>query len=286
MRLRKWLLGFMVLGLALLSVAGCDNDNNNNNNADMDFDYPLAIGNSWQYDRIFSVFYDSTAHSNGMIDEVYNGVGSVEIMGSELLFDNIEVYDFASSLSEEGHQPYLSNSYYNYDETSLIRYGYIDGSILNPKSDGKKVFYNFDNKKFNNPQEMVAYLENGLVRNSQAKNDTLYYDPVKCFVYPMSEDLEWNYRVHNDVSVIKKTVLGIEEVDVPAGKFECWKIESTYSDSVINDEIDFFEYVSQEGLVKRVIEYSNIEITDEDGNLIGSEDGRDEQYLTDYQIAE
>jgi len=285
MKLRKWVFGVMILGLAVLGLVGCDSDSDKNR-PDMEFDYPLTIGSSWQYERIFSVFFDEEAHANGLTDLVFNSVGSVEIMGSEVLFDNIEVYDFASSLTEEDNQPRLSNSYYNYDNNSLICYGYINSGLLDPKSNNVKKYYNFDNKKFSNPQEIISYLESGLVRNELSKDDSIYYDPAKCYVFPLYEDQEWNYRNSDDSWKIVKTVIGKEKVEVPAGKFDCWKIQWSYPESSWVNDIEYYEYVSQEGVVKRVIELRNSTITDEDGNDIGSYYSRSEQYLSDYEIVE
>lgn len=221
-----------------------------------------------------------------MVDEVYNGEGSVEITGVEIQFDNIEVYDFASSFTEEDDQPRLSHSYYNYDGNSLICYGYQNAGILDPKSSEGKKYFHFNNEKFSNPKEIFSYLEKEFISSDQVKNDSLYYDPAKCYVFPLYEDQEWDYRAHEGESVIKKTVVGIEDVDVPAGKFDCWKIEWTFPGIDWDLDIEFYEYISCEGLIKRVIEYKNIVVTDEDDNVIGNETSKDEQYLTGFEIIE
>ena len=74
MRNKKNVVVLQIIILAVICFIGCENENNNPN---MDFIYPLAIGNSWQYDLIFTIDYDSTATSNGLADTTYSSTGLV-----------------------------------------------------------------------------------------------------------------------------------------------------------------------------------------------------------------
>jgi len=373
MRLRKWLLGVMVLGIALVCITGCDDDSTSSDtknpiveltypahNAkfmkgdvititaeatdnetvrkvefylhnlrvstdeeapytyefdtsaysseveisvmaydmsgntsstesitiaiiDMDFTYPLAIGNSWQYDTIYSRSFDDEAQSYGFIDDVTNGEGSFEIISQEVMFGDIEVFNFACTETQESAGPWNSNSYYNLEDSALICYGYQNASMIPPKNSEQKFFYNFDDKRFNSPREIVEYIERGM---KETRNDSLYYDPVRCFDFPLQQDQSWIYRTSNNPWKIVKTVVGNEEVEVPAGTFDCWVVHITHPESDWSDQISFYEYVSCEGVIKRDLEFINSAISNEDGNVIGHYNSRNEQYLTDYEIVE
>ena len=99
-------------------------------------------------------------------------------------------------------------------------------------------------------------------------------------------DLDATLGLGSNLSIIKKIVLGIEEVEVPAGKFDCWKIQWTYPEAEWNDDVDFYEYVSREGLIKREAEFRNINVMSESGTLYGKAEFQEKQYLTDYDIVE
>ena len=46
----------------VLWFTGCDNDNENVN---WNFEYPLTVGNSWEYDKIYTLDFDAEANSYG-----------------------------------------------------------------------------------------------------------------------------------------------------------------------------------------------------------------------------
>jgi hypothetical protein len=273
-----WVLQIIIL--AVICIIGCESENNKPN---MDFIYPLAVGNSWQYDMIYALDFDSLATSNGFIDTTYYSTGSVEIITNEIIFDSLEVYNFATTLTETGNV-FTGNEYYNNNNNCLFCYGYINPSMITPKSNKNLAFIIFDNKKFNNVREIVDYIERGIIKNDYSKNDSIYYDPVKCLEYPLREDSQWIYRTSNNPWRIDKTIIGLENIDVPAGQFNCWKIQWTFPESSWINDIEFYDFISQDGLIKRVIEFKNTECIDEFGNFIGYLNSTEEKYLTDYQI--
>jgi hypothetical protein len=268
-----------ILILTVLCIIGCDNDNNNPN---MNFTYPLAVGNSWQYDLIFTEENDSLAASSGLKDTVFFSTGLVEIITKEIIFDTLEVYNLATTLAEHGNE-ICSNQYYNNEDTGLMNYGYHGVSMITPKKDEDAVFISFDNKQFNNVREVFRYIERG-IEIDYARGDSIYYDPVKCLEYPLEEGNQWVYRTSDNPWKVDKTIIGQESVEVPAGEFDCWKIHWTYPESDWDDNIFFYDYVSQEGLVKRFIELRNMESVDEDGDVIGYFNATEEKYLTDFHI--
>lgn len=277
---KKNVLVLQIIILAVICIIGCENDNDKPN---MDFIYPLAIGNSWQYDMIFTLDFDSLATSNGLIDTTHYSTGSVEIITNEIIFDSLEVYNFETTLTETGNA-FTGNEYYNNNDNCLFCYGYTQGYMITPKTNNNFAFIIFDEKKFNDVREVFNYLEKGIIVDEYSKDDSIYYDPVKTLEYPLEEDKQWMYRTSNNPWRIDKTIIGKENIDVPAGNFNCWKIQWTYPESSWNDNIEFYDFISQDGLIKRVIEFKNSECIDELGNFIGYLNSTEEKYLTDYQI--
>ena len=280
MRSNKNVLVLSIIILTVICIIGCENDNDKLN---MDFIYPLTIGNNWQYDMIFTMDFDSLATYNGLNDTIFYSTGSVEIITNEIIFDSLEVYNLATTITETGNV-LTGNEFYNNNDNCLFSYGYINPSMITPKSNNNFAFIIFDNKKFNNVREIVDYIERGIIENDYSKNDSIYYDPVKCLEYPLIEDNQWIYRTSNNPIRIDKTIIGLESIHVPAGLFNCWKIQWTYPESSWNDDVEFYDFISQNGLIKRVIEFKDLECIGGFGNFIGYLSSTEEKYLTDYQI--
>ena len=278
MRSKKnvWVLQLIIL--VVICIIGCENDNDNPN---LDFIYPLTIGNSWQYETTYTLDFDSLATYNGLNDTILYYTGSVEIIAHEVIFDSLEVYNFATIMNESGNI-FTGNKYYNNNDDGLFCYGHTNGSMITPKTNNKKTFIKFDSKIFNNVKEIFNYIVKDEIGNQFSKDDSIYYDLVKTLEYPLEEDNQWIYRSY-DIR-IDKTIIGWKEIDVPAGEFICWKIQWTYPESSFNDDIEFYDFVSPEGLVQRLIEVKNLTCIDEFGNTIGYLDSTEERYLTDYQL--
>lgn len=277
MKCKSLLIILQIIVLSIIFIIGCEIVNNKPN---MDFIYPLTIGNSWQYEITYTLDFDSLATYNGLNDTIIFNTGSVEIIANEVIFDSLEVYNFASIIIDNGNIV-TGNKYYNNNDDGLFCYGYTQGSMITPKINNF-AFINFDNKKFNNSREIYDYLSKGTIENEYSKEDSIIYDPVKSLEYPLEEDNQWIYRTYD--MRIDKTIIGQEKIDVPAGEFNCWKIQWTYPESSFNDHVEFYDFVSQEGLVQRLIELKNMACIDVWGNVIGYLDSIEERYLTDYQI--
>ena len=277
MKCKSLLIILQIIVLSIIFIIGCEIVNNKPN---MDFIYPLTIGNSWQYEITYTLDFDSLATYNGLNDTIIFNTGSVEIIANEVIFDSLEVYNFASIIIDNGNIV-TGNKYYNNNDDGLFCYGYTQGSMITPKINNF-AFINFDNKKFNNSREIYDYLSKGTIENEYSKEDSIIYDPVKSLEYPLEEDNHWIYRTYD--MRIDKTIIGQEKIDVPAGEFNCWKIQWTYPESSFNDHVEFYDFVSQEGLVQRLIELKNMACIDVWGNVIGYLDSIEERYLTDYQI--
>lgn len=278
MRNKKKLWALQIIILAVICIIGCESDNDKPN---MDFVYPLTVGNSWEYESTFTLDFDSLATYNGLNDTILYHTGSVEIIANEVIFDSLEVYNFASIMNENGYI-FTGNRYYNNNDDGLFCYGHTNVSNISPKTNNNYFYIKFDNKIFNNIREIFNYIENDEIGNQFSKDDSIHYDLVKTLEYPLEEDNQWIYRTYDTRT--DKTIIGWEEIDVPAGEFNCWKIQYSYPESNWDDDVEAYDFVSKDGLVKRFSEVKNLECIDEDGNFLGYLILTEERYLTDYQI--
>ena len=100
MKSKSLLIILQIIVLSVICVIGCENDNDKPN---MDFIYPLTIGNSWQYEITYTLDFDSLATYNGLNDTIIFNTGTVEIIANEVIFDSLEVYNFASIINDNGN---------------------------------------------------------------------------------------------------------------------------------------------------------------------------------------
>jgi len=274
----KKLLKFFSLTILLIIVfIGCENKNN----PDLDFIYPISVGNNWSYENSFSIFFDSLAAENGLTDTTVYSTGIVEIIENTVIFDSIDCYNFRSTIIESAGN-FTGYEFYNNTDNKLISYGYIDPQMITPKNDQQYAYLMFNGKKFNNFREIFNWIEKGL--NEYTRDDSIYYDPVKCLEYPLAEGKQWTYRSAGNPFRIDKLILGWEEIYVPSGKLDCWKIQWLYLEEDWDINITFYDYISKEGLVKRKIDISNTECYNENAEFVGYADALEKKVLSDFCV--
>jgi len=284
-------LSWIIIIIVILFFVGCNifhSDNNNQQNSD--FKYPLSIGNSWQYEKLFTLDFDSLATYNGLSDTTYYSSGLVEIIDNEVIFDTLDAYNFETTIDEDGNI-FTGNEYYNNNDDGLFCYGYTNPSMITPKVEQEYAYIMFKNKKFNNVTEIINWIEKGYYGNEYSKEDSIFFDPVKSLDYPLEEGKQWIYRTETydgEPFRIDKKILEWDEIEVTAGKFNCWKIQWFVNPfgSVPNwdENIIWFDYISEEGLVKRILEFNGMECYDEDGIFLGYMDCIEETTLINYTI--
>ena len=184
-------LSWIIIIIVILFFVGCNifhSDNNNQQNSD--FKYPLSIGNSWQYEKLFTLDFDSLATYNGLSDTTYYSSGLVEIIDNEVIFDTLDAYNFETTIDEDGNI-FTGNEYYNTEDNSLISYGYIHPQMMTPKVEQEYAYIMFKNKKFINVTEIINWIEKGYYGNEYSKKDSIIFDPVKSLDYPLEEGKQW-----------------------------------------------------------------------------------------------
>jgi len=214
--------------------------------------YPVATGDRWEYR------HESTILGNGIdIEEVR--YYRVAVLGSDGSWSFQPVYVieeawFNVDLATVG----FDTCYYFAADSGLFLAAYTDVSGVQPSG-----------------------LEEGSRRGSLMERMTaasspdgliIENPPKPSFKYPIEVNKEWTFR--SGTPRIVKKVIGYEIIDVPAGEFGCFVVESKYDsdgNGSFDDNVLHKDYVSEFGLVKRTSIVYDADIV-VGGHVIGQAD--------------
>lgn len=229
--------------------------------------YPLEKGTVWEYNHTmaFTNFRPSISGTS-YSETTYIQTGYVQVVGEKIFYDTIRTKQVLEV--SHGLRTSVSEKYYLEKPEGLYLYGYRGGSNFTPKT-SNSVRYKFKGTQFNNPQEILEYLEglqNGLNKKSL---DSINIEQIPLIVYkfPIDVGSQWNYRGAISGGLffrIDKKVVGMELVHLPIGVFSTYVIQWLYdmnSDGIYDADLEFKDYVCKEGLMKRVLKIKNIAIT-------------------------
>jgi len=280
--LLKSIMKNIIVVVILIVATGCSEKENETIS---DFRYPLSVGNYWDYEIIYHLDYDSTANAKGLKDTLGRGYLNTQIVSNEIIFDSIDVYNFKNVDRLYNNIVFIDNDFINEKEDSLICYGHSSSNnkTLRQLNILKKNKVIFNGIRFNDIIEVFDYIKAKTNKISKSKNDTIYYSIFKEYEYPLEEGKEWLYNKGYFYSTNKK-ILNSEIVTVPAGKFNCWKIEHIDSELYMADEKEFYDYVSEDGLVRRYIKVVNMTVVDQTGSILGSVTTTQDQKLIEYYV--
>ncbi len=277
------LFSLVYLFLTMFLAASCDEDN-----SDSLSDYPNKTGTRWTYSR-FSEFRNFQPDSlNDQLNLRDSSEVSIEIIG-KMMFDNsIETYAF---YGEEVFDFGVSKStnYYQIQNDGMYLYAYsaTAGPVIFPKP-GSSMPVLFKGKIFTGIKELTGSITD-LVPFSGTVADTIYIEdpPVKTLQFPMTVGAHWNFRTENSSWVIDKEVTGKKVIQVIAGSFDCFVVQWLFdfdSDSVWDNDVEYFDYIGESGLIKRTILIKELALMNENSEIIGTFDFYDEYILNNlYQ---
>jgi hypothetical protein len=269
---------FVVLAL-LAALPACSDDPAGPGDG---FVYPLQLGNKWEYAREFSSFNfrpDTTAVA--IADTTILSTVSIEITRTEKLPGSITASVLYEKLVEGDRVVQESESFYANQEDGLYFYRYKGAGHVIPKRSADRRIY-FKGRYFRSAREVVSFLE-----KTVAGSDSMIVEdpPLKALPYPIEVGAQWVYRREGKPwRIDKKVVAEGEKVKVPAGEFESYKIQWLHDidqDGEWDPDVQFFDYVSPQGLIKRDILLKDLVWVGPDGpEPIGKFDTRDVSQLT------
>jgi len=219
--------------------------------------FPLKTGNSWIY-SVDNYYKDTDPDSNVFSDKAgYSYFLKMSVINDSVMDNNSMIFDISEHeyLIENGSEITLSfagTSLINSD-SGLFR---VAETIYNYSGSREPILkgiasinqadpLTFESKTEISPRTILQYpLEVGAIWNFYRSTPDTSYDPMFGQVI-----------INNSTSIISE-VIDIETVNVPAGKFRCYKIESYYDidgDGIYDEEKKVTSYINEKGLIKKEV---------------------------------
>ncbi len=229
------------------------------------FQFPLSINNQWEYiqKECYFNFNPDSMKSDNWPDTLVIKIEQ-KITAECILHDTVHTYlirenitPIVYTLNREFNEKDL---YYANSEDGLYEFGYYLRKKPNSwfKIKPEKSKYHFNNTNRNHSD----YMKSNMLFFS--KDDSINYrvPPIQILQYPLEVNKEWCFREH-PIKIVKK-IVGIEKVKVPAGEFDCYKIQSFYDfdeDGNWDENVTVYDYMSQFGLILRKISSKKIAVS-------------------------
>jgi hypothetical protein len=271
--------------VVVLLVSGCKKDDNPIVADPGPFKYPDSIGNQWDYERTFSTVIirpDSTGQSHPVDTSVTSPV-IMKVIRKDTLRNSIEAYLFQEIITENNRN-IVGDTWYVNSDSGLSIYAYHGAGLLIPKSGSGKRFF-FNGRYFSSVREITSYVTQEIPKKF-TPSDSITYEvpPVLTLKYPLMNNSEWTYRSSGNPWKINKKIVGTKQIEVPAGKFNCFKIVWFFdvnNDLQWDENLELTDYVCEKGLIRRTVVYKDITIVDQENPTgYSTFDMKDESVLT------
>ncbi len=268
--------------------------------------YPLENGNQWIYNQEFGLYnFRSFDNPDSVIDRDEYHYAEIEVRSNGIVTLN-EFEHNSSPVSELEQTAYIENGqpqmfrdwrYYTNTENGLFLLGsrFPSGVTATPKYDimserpGNAFHILFDGKYFTTVGAITEYVEYA-VNKHYTNADSIYVEkyPVKVIPKRMRPGKQWTARTAGNPWRVDKRIVAKEMIEIPAGRFECYKVQ-WYIDlgdtGEWNDNLIYYDYFGQEGLIKREFYFKDliwmsIESSDPEGYF----DSHDIKVLTEFDV--
>jgi len=279
----------LIVTLMVFFIIGCSKGGNPVDPSSTEMVYPLAVGNEWSYNRIFSTFNFRSVH-----DSIPKPADFTVSMKTDIVISRVETIQGAiptfvlMDITYDGMRTYTGEFYYNNREDGLYKFANKGTSLAVPKvTQNKKIL--FKGRYFNSINEITAFIEFGSNFYSSSL-DSLYYEvpPLKSLPRKYRLGDQWTFRTKNNPLRIDKKIIGKESIEIIGRNFECYKIQWLIdfdNNGEWEKDIEFFDWVSPEGLIRRTILYKDIAwIGSGSPDPIGKFDAKEEISLTNLSV--
>jgi hypothetical protein len=273
-----------VFSLFLLSCSDSTNPSGGNQNPvpidTSTFTYPMNIGNTWNYSRVYNIFNirpDSILHLFTGLP--LHGTGTVEIV-YDTLINGIMTRCFVDTYTEN-NRVFVSRMYYLNTDSALfvIAYRLSSSSTIFPKG-SRKVFFKYNGIVTDDLHHMLNSIQ---YFGSYAESDTLIIEnpPVRSFVYPVTKNREWIYRYFFTDTIYKK-YHDFENLSIGNVNISCMKTQLYWS----SIDFDYYDHYSRSGKLKSDFLGEDMIVTNEYGQTLGYVDVSDIYNVTSFHIAD
>lgn len=259
---------------------GCAEDNPTGPSS-KDYRYPLKTGNTWTYTRTISLNYKLKTGTRA--PETTTATVTVQVIGEETIFDSLATIKVREQI-QEGANTVTSHNFYESNGASLYLVATHNGPLVLPKRAAGDIRV-FD-RTFTSLFDVLAAAEGTI---ASAANDSVHLEnPAKVVLsYPLEAGKEWPYSEKNKPRLVSKRVAGETEAKTLAGTFQTvklqWRMDFS-GDGEIDNNVEFFDYYAEQGLVKRSMVIRNLPLVDNQGYNIGSYTFSDVSELIAYTV--
>ena len=214
------------------------------------FVYPLEIGNKWEY-NVTSIRYNRREEPYGQKDttkyiEKYTSV--LEIMPPDSLCDSLGLYLSVKKRIGSIWHPSEWHNYLKNNEDGL--YQYFKANSYSP----------LQKNKINNMQSKMSIFNDGnLISNykNSMLSSRVSSDFQRILKYPLEVGSTWDIIDEGFIDIaIFKNVISKQNITVPAGEYECYKIQTLndyYSDGILDFGYVCYDYIHADGIIKTEI---------------------------------
>lgn len=262
------------------------------------FVFPLAVGNTWQYSRMFYAHnFDPDSLAYLGFDTVV-GNKTTEIERIDTLLGSQETYVFHTVWTESGSSG-DGYSYRNNTSDGLYIYAYQFGGGVGPPKVALRegTYLLFKGMRFSSISELLDWVHSRMDITMNVGrlvvSDSIRYEnpPVRDLAYPLEVGQRWVYRdstADGDPWKMGKEVVGIENVTTPAITADCFKIRWYWDlddNGLWDPDIVAYDYLAAIGVLKRQYELIGLVITDYSSpDSLGTLDVTDVYELTGYEL--
>jgi len=224
----------------LLAIVGCDSKKVEiNPNVES---YPMAIGTEWIYDRQVIIKKYESETSDKIIDiDIYNFTVKVWIDKDTLLKDTMNVMVFKA---EENDDNWTFKNYKFIDNEGLKTFAYSGGANVFAKKKGTLKIPFF--LHFSSLLENMVHIDDEIIYEDQ---------PTLDIKLPLDNNSSWTYRHPSGTNTfhIDKEVIGTDRLNLIGEYFDCFKVNWIYLNDVVSNGINITDWISEKGLIKRII---------------------------------
>jgi len=246
--------------LFLLLLTSCDEKENNA--VQKIQTYPMTVGSEWVYDRQMIISQYLSEKSDSIIGmDSFKFIDKVWIEKDTIFNNRIKTSVF--KFRQSGISGSTTSSMYKYmDYEGLKIYAY--------SSEGA---YNISAKKSGNSMLSRQLIHKRQMNNrlSTKKGLIIENKPVLEFILPLYEKSAWTSTFPSEVSKLQvdKKVTGSENLKLMGQNFACFKVSWYYLNVPALNGIKMTEWISKEGLMKRLTAYGRENQTNERGEPTG-----------------
>lgn len=284
--MKRFCFMFVISGLFLF--ISCATENNPVFPFQQDLTFPLQEGITWEYQRTLIILpHPSTkAATDSVVSDTVRYRVTVQVMGKDTLEGVGEAFrllELGRLLGKDSPSEYWAEAYYQLQEDGLYQVAYRRSGFALPRRPHDDARLTFLGKTFPSARELADFVEQQVPRSS-ILDDSLIIEqsPARVLPNPLAVGKTWLFRDVPGLFRIDKTIDGLANLETPLGKIQAYSVRYLYTSYIGPDltaNIDFRDFVSEIGLVRRILQIKNIAATTQEGETTNSFDMRDEIVL-------